>query len=113
MNILYNTQATATGGRTGFASTSDGALRVSLVRPKELGGTGGEGTNPEQLFASGYAACFLGALGFVAGQRKVKLAEDSTVTATVGIGKRPRGGCGRGEASPRTRPCCGPSRRRR
>lgn len=91
MNILYSTQATATGGRTGQAATDDGALSVALVTPRELGGAGGEGTNPEQLFASGYAACFLGALKFVAQQRKVKIAEDSSVTARVGIGKREDG----------------------
>jgi len=91
MKILYSTQATATGGRTGKASTADGAFSVSLVTPKELGGPGGAGANPEQLFASGYAACFLGALKFVASQRKVKITEDSTVTAAVGIGKRDDG----------------------
>lgn len=91
MNILYRTQATATGGRTGQAATSDGALSVALVTPKELGGPGGEGTNPEQLFASGYAACFLGALKFVATQRKVPIDAASNVTATVGIGKREDG----------------------
>lgn len=91
MQILYSTQSTATGGRTGSAKTHDGNLSVSLVTPKELGGPGGEGTNPEQLFASGYAACFLGALKFVASQRKVKIDENSTVTATVGIGKREDG----------------------
>jgi osmotically inducible protein OsmC len=91
MKILYRTEATATGGRTGKASTSDGAFSVTLVTPKELGGPGGDGTNPEQLFASGYAACFLGALRFVASQRKVKVADDSTVTAAVGIGKRDDG----------------------
>lgn len=91
MNILYRTQATATGGRTGRAATIDGTFSVALVTPKELGGPGGEGANPEQLFASGYAACFLGALKFVAGQRKVKISDDSTVTAAVGIGKRDDG----------------------
>lgn len=92
MNILYRTQATATGGRTGQAATADGAFSVALVTPKELGGPGGpQGNNPEQLFAAGYAACFLGALKFVAGQRKVKIADDSTVTAAVGIGKRDDG----------------------
>lgn len=88
MNVLYRTEATATGGRTGQASTPDGAFSVALVTPKELGGPGGAGNNPEQLFAAGYAACFLGALKFVAGQRKVKITDDSSVTATVGIGKR-------------------------
>jgi osmotically inducible protein OsmC len=91
MNILYRTEATATGGRTGKASTTDGTFAVDLVTPRELGGPGGAGTNPEQLFASGYSACFLGALKFVAAQRKVKLTEDSRVTASVGIGKREDG----------------------
>ncbi len=91
MNILYRTAATATGGRTGTASTADGAFSVNLVTPKELGGPGGPGSNPEQLFASGYAACFLGALKFVASQRKLKIGDDSSVTAEVGIGKRDDG----------------------
>jgi len=91
MQVLYRTQATATGGRTGQAETADGKLKVTLVTPKELGGPGGEGTNPEQLFASGYSACFLGALKFVAMNRKVKIPEDATVTAAVGIGKRDDG----------------------
>lgn len=91
MNILYRTEATATGGRTGKATTRDGAFSVSLVTPKELGGPGGEGANPEQLFASGYAACFLGALKFVAGQRKIAVPAESAVTAEVGIGRRDDG----------------------
>ena len=91
MNVLYRTEAVATGGRTGSAATTDGALSVSLVTPKELGGPGGEGNNPEQLFAAGYSACFLGALKFVASQKKVKIADDSTVAATVGIGPRDDG----------------------
>ncbi|WPC03822.1 organic hydroperoxide resistance protein [Pseudomonas benzenivorans] len=91
MNVLYSTQATATGGRTGQASTADGALSVTLTTPKELGGPGGDGNNPEQLFAAGYAACFLGAIKFVAGKQKVKVGDDSTVTATVGIGARDDG----------------------
>ncbi|UEM24227.1 organic hydroperoxide resistance protein (plasmid) [Skermanella mucosa] len=91
MNILYRTAATATGGRTGRAATTDGAFSVALVTPKELGGAGGEGANPEQLFASGYAACFLGALKVVAGKRKVKIADDVSVTAAVGIGPRDDG----------------------
>ena len=86
MAILYTTQSTATGGRTGSAKTADGRLSVVLDTPKELGGSDGEGTNPEQLFASGYAACFLGALKFVAAKEKVSISADSTVTATVGIG---------------------------
>jgi osmotically inducible protein OsmC len=59
MDVLYRTEATATGGRTGSAATADGALAVALVTPKELGGPGGPGNNPEQLFAAGYAVCFL------------------------------------------------------
>jgi osmotically inducible protein OsmC len=88
MKVLYSTEAVATGGRTGSAATTDGNLKVDLVTAKELGGPGGAGTNPEQLFAAGYSACFLGALKFVAGQRKVRLTEDSSVTASVGIGRR-------------------------
>lgn len=91
MNVLYRTQATATGGRTGTASTADGAFSVKLVTPKELGGPGGDGNNPEQLFAAGYSACFLGAIKFVAGKKQVKVADDSTVTAKVGIGPRDDG----------------------
>src|ERR1041384_6372827 len=91
MNVLYKTHAKATGGRTGQATLTDGSFSVSLVTPKELGGPGGPGQNPEQLFASGYAACFLGALKFVAGQRKLRLTEDSSVTASVGIGRRDDG----------------------
>lgn len=91
MDILYRTTASATGGRDGRAGTADGSLDVRLTTPKELGGPGGEGNNPEQLFATGYSACFLGALKFVAGQEKVKIPEDATVSATVGIGKRDDG----------------------
>ncbi len=91
MNILYRAEATATGGRTGSAKSSDGRLAVTLDTVKELGGAGGDGTNPEQLFAAGYSACFLGALKFVAGQKKLKLSDDTHVTATVGIGKRDDG----------------------
>jgi len=91
MTVLYSTQATATGGRTGSARTADGAFAVTLVTPKELGGPGGDGNNPEQLFAAGYSACFLGAIKFVAAQKKVKVSDESTVTAEVGIGPRPDG----------------------
>eukprot|EP01035_Chromulina_nebulosa_P000735 gene735-996_t len=92
MPILYTTRATANGGRVGTAKSEDGNLSVTLTSPKELGGDGAAGTNPEQLFAAGYSACFLGALKFVAGQAKVKLSPDTTVTATVGIGPREDGG---------------------
>lgn len=91
MTILYRTEASATGGRTGEAATTDGSFRVALVTPKELGGPGGTGNNPEQLFAAGYAACFLGALKFVASQRKMKVADEASVTAAVGIGPRDDG----------------------
>ena len=95
MKILYTTKATSTGGRTGHSKTADGILDIDLVTPKELGGPGnapgGKGTNPEQLFACGYSACFLGAIKFVAGQEKLKIADDTTVTATVGIGPRDDG----------------------
>ena len=84
MKILYTAEATATGGRDGRASSSDGLLEVDLRPPKELGGSGG-GTNPEQLFAAGYAACFQGAMGVVARQEKLSIA-GSTVTARVGLG---------------------------
>ncbi|NTJ41593.1 organic hydroperoxide resistance protein [Agrobacterium larrymoorei] len=91
MAILYTTKATATGGRAGNAKSEDGVLDVTLTVPKALGGDGATGTNPEQLFAAGYSACFLGALKNVAGKEKVKIPEDTTVTATVGIGPRDDG----------------------
>ncbi|WDZ77528.1 organic hydroperoxide resistance protein [Ensifer adhaerens] len=91
MPILYRTTASATGGRAGQAKSADGVLDVTLTVPKELGGDGARGTNPEQLFAAGYSACFLGALKFVAGKEKVKLPEDTKVTGTVGIGPREDG----------------------
>lgn len=84
--VLYRAEATATGGRDGRAVSSDGVLDVALSVPKELGGAGGAATNPEQLFAAGYAACFLGAVKLVARQRKLTLPEDVAVTAAVGIG---------------------------
>lgn len=92
VDVKYRTKATATGGRDGQSATEDGAVNVKLVTPKALGGAGGDGVNPEQLFATGYAACFLGALKFVAGQDKVKVPEDATVSADVGIGPRADGG---------------------
>lgn len=91
MSILYTTKASATGGREGRAISENGVLDVTLTTPKELGGNGATGTNPEQLFAAGYSACFLGALKFAAGQQKVKVPEDAKVTATVGIGPRDDG----------------------
>ncbi|WP_313477245.1 organic hydroperoxide resistance protein [Stutzerimonas kunmingensis] len=89
--ILYTATATATGGREGRASSSDQALDVQLSTPRELGGAGGPGTNPEQLFAAGYSACFLGALKFVAGKQKVALPADTRITGKVGIGQIPTG----------------------
>ncbi|PBS13088.1 organic hydroperoxide resistance protein [Lysobacteraceae bacterium NML93-0792] len=89
--ILYTASATATGGRDGRARSDDAALDVALSTPRELGGAGGPGTNPEQLFAAGYSACFLGALKFVAGKQKVALPATTTVTGTVGIGPVPTG----------------------
>ena len=91
VDVKYRTTATARGGRDGTARTEDGTFEVKLATPKELGGTGGEGNNPEQLFAAGYSACFLGAIKFVASQLKVKVSDDSTVTADVGIGPRDDG----------------------
>ncbi len=89
--VLYTAHATATGGRDGRATSSDGVLEVKLATPRELGGAGGDGTNPEQLFAAGYSACFLGALKFVAAREKVTLPEDTKVDGTVGIGQIPTG----------------------
>ena len=94
VNVLYRTSARATGGRDGHSATLDGAVDVKLSIPKELGGPGGTGVNPEQLFATGYAACFLGAMKFVASQGGPKVPADTTVTATVGIGPRSEGGFG-------------------
>lgn len=87
MKTLYTATATATGGRDGRAVSSDNILDVKLATPKELGGAGGAATNPEQLFAAGYSACFIGALKFVAGQTKTALPADTAITADVGIGQ--------------------------
>lgn len=84
---LYTAHTDATGGRDGRAVSSDGALDVGLSIPKEMGGKGGEGTNPEQLFAAGYSACFLGALGAVAGKEDMKLPKDASIKAAVSIGE--------------------------
>ncbi|WP_339934007.1 organic hydroperoxide resistance protein [Vreelandella glaciei] len=89
--VVYRAHATATGGREGHAKSSDGALDVKLSTPKELGGAGGDGTNPEQLFAAGYSACFLGALKHVASQEKVKLPQETKIDGHVGIGAIPTG----------------------
>jgi osmotically inducible protein OsmC len=94
VNVLYRTAASATGGRDGHARSQDGRLDVQLSTPKELGGAGGEGVNPEQLFAAGYSACFLGALKVAAQQLKAKIPADASVTAAIGIGPRAEGGFG-------------------
>jgi lipoyl-dependent peroxiredoxin len=89
--VLYTGKATATGGRDGRAVSSDKVLDLLLTTPKELGGAGGVGTNPEQMFAAGYSACFIGALRFVAGKAKVALPADTSIAGEVGIGQIPTG----------------------
>lgn len=91
MKAIYSATATSTGGRDGRSTSSDNKLDISLSTPKELGGAGGEGTNPEQLFAAGYSACFIGALKLVASQQQIKVPDDINVTATVGIGENTKG----------------------
>ena len=91
---IYRTSATATGGRDGSARSDDGSVDVKLVVPKEMGGPGGVGANPEKLFAAGYSACFLGAMKAVSGKVGVKVPADATVTAEVGFGPRSEGGYG-------------------
>lgn len=88
--VLYAAHAKSTGGRDGTTRTSDGLLDLALRVPKEMGGPGG-GVNPEQLFAAGYSACFIGAMKFVAGQDKIALPADTSIEATVGIGQIPQG----------------------
>jgi lipoyl-dependent peroxiredoxin len=88
--VVYQAHASATGGRDGTAQSSDGLLNVNLSVPKEMGGAGG-GVNPEQLFAAGYSACFIGAMKFVAGMQKISMPADVTAHATVGIGQIPAG----------------------
>ncbi|WP_408628753.1 organic hydroperoxide resistance protein [Acuticoccus mangrovi] len=85
LKTLYTAEALVKGGRTGTAVSSDGALDVTLVKPKEMGGPGVGGTNPEQLFAAGYAACFLSALAFLAAQAKQETG-DVEITSRVAIG---------------------------
>jgi Ohr subfamily peroxiredoxin len=91
IKALYTATATATGGRDGRAVSSDRFLDVKLTTPRELGGQGGEATNPEQLFAAGYSACFIGALKFVASQKKQAFPADASITGKVGIGQIPGG----------------------
>jgi Ohr subfamily peroxiredoxin len=94
VDVKYSTRASATGGRDGSAKSEDGRFTAKLSTPKELGGAGGDGTNPEQLFAAGYSACFIGAMNVAAQQLKLKVPADTQVIATVGIGPRSEGGFG-------------------
>ena len=89
--VLYTAHATSTGGREGTSKTDDGALEVKLTTPRQLGGSGAFGTNPEQLFAAGYSACFIGALKHVAMQQKIALPADTSIAAAVGIGPLGKG----------------------
>ncbi|HMA36748.1 MAG TPA: organic hydroperoxide resistance protein [Chloroflexia bacterium] len=93
VRVLYTAEATVTGGRSGHGRTSDGRLDVDIAAPTELGGAGGPGTNPEQLFAVGYGACFQSALLSIARREQLPV-EDSTVTARVGIGPSGEGRVG-------------------
>lgn len=94
VNVIYKTDATATGGRDGTARSDDGSVDVRLVVPKEMGGPGGIGANPERLFAAGYSACFLGAMKAVSGKEGVQVPADATVKAEIGFGPRSEGGYG-------------------
>ncbi|KQT33780.1 organic hydroperoxide resistance protein [Sphingomonas sp. Leaf412] len=94
VDVKYRTTAHAVGGRDGRAAVDDGSFDVKLSTPRELGGAGGTGSNPEQLFAAGYSACFIGALKVAGAQLKTKVPDDTKVTATVGIGPRSAGGFG-------------------
>ena len=94
VNVIYKTSATSTGGRDGHSRTEDGSVDVKLVVPKEMGGPGGDGANPEKLFAAGYSACFLGAMKAVSGKVGVKVPDDASVTADIGFGPRSEGGYG-------------------
>ena len=93
MDVLYTAHATASGGgrEDGRSTTDDGKIDVKLSTPTEMGGKGGDGTNPEQLFATGYAACFLGALRLVSGKAGTPVGPDTKVTASVGFGKNTKG----------------------
>jgi lipoyl-dependent peroxiredoxin len=95
VDAKYKTTATASGGgRDGKTALADGTMALQLTVPKELGGPGGDGANPEKLFALGYSACFLGAMRVAAGQTKIKVPDGTTVTASIGIGPRSEGGFG-------------------
>ncbi|WP_027793903.1 organic hydroperoxide resistance protein [Paraburkholderia acidipaludis] len=90
-NVLYRAHARATGGRDGRAVVPESSLDVKLTTPRELGGAGGAGANPEQLFAAGYSACFIGAMKFVAARDKIALPADVSIDGSVGIGAIPNG----------------------
>jgi Ohr subfamily peroxiredoxin len=95
IDAKYKTAATASGaGRDWKTALADGTMAMQLTVPKELGGPGGDGANPEILFALGYSACFLGAMRVASGRTKINVPDSSTVTATIGIGPRPEGGFG-------------------
>lgn len=94
VQVKYETRSTANGGRDGRTKSEDGKFDLQLSIPKELGGPGGDGTNPEQLLSLAYSACFLGAMKFVASQGGPKVAAETTVTTTVGMGPRDAGGFG-------------------
>jgi lipoyl-dependent peroxiredoxin len=89
--VLYRAQVKATAGRDTRAVSSDGVLDLTVTRPRELGGTNGRGTTPEQLFAASYAASFLGIMRLVAGREGIALPTDTEVEASVGVGPTPRG----------------------
>jgi len=89
--VLYRAHARATGGRDGRAVVPDSGLDLRLTTPRELGGAGGDGANPEQLFAAGYSACFIGAMKFVAARDKIALPQDVSIDGSVGIGQIPNG----------------------
>jgi lipoyl-dependent peroxiredoxin len=89
--VLYRANAHVTGGRDGRANIPESNLDLRLTTPKELGGGGGDGTNPEQLFAAGYSACFIGAMKFVSARDKISLPQDLAIDGSVGIGQIPNG----------------------
>jgi lipoyl-dependent peroxiredoxin len=89
--VLYRAHAHATGGRDGRATVKDSVLDFKLTTPRELGGGGGDGANPEQLFAAGYSACFIGAMKFVAARDKISMPADASIDSSVGIGQIPNG----------------------
>ncbi len=90
--IIYSTRVTSTGGREdGNSKSNDDKLNIKLSKPTEMGGSGGAGTNPEQLFGAGYSACFLGAIKAVAGKQNITISDETTVTAEIGFGAIEKG----------------------